>query len=78
MTDKQKKWYKAALIRVLYTFLEVALGYLTVGAAISEIHWGLMLSTSAVAALYSIVKSLVVGLPEIEPSLKPKDEDKDE
>ena len=80
MTDKQKKWmtwFKAVGIRALYTFLEAALGFLTVGAAISEINWMHMLSVSAVAAIISIVKSLIVGLPELEPGiLKPKDDDK--
>lgn len=82
MTDTQKKWmtwFKAVGIRALYTFLEAALGFLTVGAAISEINWKHMLSVSAVAAIISIVKSLIVGLPELEPDiLKPKEKEEDE
>lgn len=83
MTDESQKkwtkWFKAVGIRALYTFLEAALGFLTVGAAISEINWKHMLSVSAVAAIISIVKSLIVGLPELEPGiLKPKEKDEDE
>jgi len=58
-------WWKAAGIRALHTMAQVALGFLTVGAAISDVNWGLMLSTSLVAGGYSVIKSLAVGIPEV-------------
>lgn len=61
----KKDWLKAAGIRALKTFLQVALGFITVGAAISDINWGLMLSTATVAAIYSIATSIITGLPEV-------------
>lgn len=73
MTDGLIKWFKAAGIRALYTFLEVSLGFLTVGACISDINWTMMLSTSCVAALYSIVKSVLIGLPEVPNDFKNMD-----
>lgn len=66
-------WWKAAGIRALHTMAQVALGFLTVGAAISDVNWGLMLSTSLVAGAYSVVKSLAVGIPEV-----PESSDKSE
>lgn len=59
-------WCKAAGIRALHTMAQVALGFLTVGAAISDVNWGLMLSTSLVAGAYSVIKSLAVGIPEVD------------
>lgn len=79
MSENQKKWFRAAGIRALKTFLQVAVGFLTVGAAISDVNWGLMLSTSFVAALYSIFTSLITGLPEAPEGFKEdsNDEPKD-
>lgn len=68
-------WWKAVGIRSLHTMAQVALGFLTVGAAISDVNWGLMLSTSLVAGAYSVVKSLAVGIPEVpDESTRDKDE----
>lgn len=75
MTDQQKKWFKAAGIRALKTFLQVALGFITVGAAISDIKWGMMLSTAFVAGLYSIITSVITGLPEVPNDMKDEGED---
>ena len=46
---------------------ETALGMITVGAAISDVQWTHIASVSAVAGVYSLLKSLAVGLPEIMP-----------
>lgn len=75
MTDQQKKWFKAAEVRALKTFLQVALGFITVGAAISDIKWGMMLSTAFVAGLYSIITSVITGLPEVPNDMKDEGED---
>ena len=60
-----KKWFKAAGIRALYTIAETALGFITVGAAISDINWKMMASVSFVAGVASILKSIAVGIPEV-------------
>lgn len=54
----------AILKRALFTFAEVAASFITIGMAISEIDWKHVLSVSVVAAIYSILKSIVVGVPE--------------
>ena len=60
-----KKWAKAAGIRAVRTFAQVAGSMITVGAAISELDWGYIASVAVVAAIYSILTS-VAGLPEVE------------
>ena len=59
-----KKWAKAAGIRAIRTFAQVAGSMITVGAAISELDWGYIASVAVVAAIYSILTS-VAGLPEV-------------
>lgn len=60
-----KKWIKAAGIRAIKTFAQTAASLITVGALVSEIQWGMVLSAAAVAAVYSLLTS-VAGLPEVE------------
>ena len=60
-----KAFIEAALMRALYTFAEVMLGFLAVGMSFSEVQWGHALSVSVVATVISILKSIVVGMPEV-------------
>lgn len=60
-----KKWAKAAGVRAIRTFAQVAGSMITVGAAISELDWGYIASVAVVAAIYSILTS-VAGLPEVD------------
>lgn len=57
-------WFKAAGIRALKTFAQVALSMVTIGQAFTEVNWLHVLSVSAVAAILSILTSLA-GLPEV-------------
>ena len=59
------KWIKAAGIRAVKTFAQSFCSLITVGAVISEIDWGYILSVSAVAAIYSVATS-IKGLPEVD------------
>lgn len=61
-----KKFIVAALIRALRTFCQTFIGFIAVGAAISEIQWFRALSVSAVAAILSILTSIATGLPEVD------------
>lgn len=58
------EWFKAAGIRMLRTAAQVALGMLTVGMTISEVDWLNILSVSVVAAVYSLLTSIITDLPE--------------
>lgn len=55
---------KKILIRALHTAAQTALGMFTIGTTIKEVDWLNILSVSAVAAVYSILKSIAVGIPE--------------
>ena len=59
------KWAEKAGIRAVKTFAQTFVGFITVGAAVSEINWKYALSVSAVAFVYSVVIS-VAGIPEAE------------
>ena len=58
-----KKWAFAAGIRAVRTFAQSFASLITVGAVLSELDWGSIASTSAVAAIYSLATS-IAGLPE--------------
>lgn len=62
--DYWMQWIKAAGIRALKTFAQTAVGMITVGATIHEIDWVLVGSVSAVAAIASLLTS-IVGIPEV-------------
>ena len=55
----------ALLKRAAYTFAEVAVSMLTVGQAFTDVDWLHVLSVSGVAAIISLLKGIIVGLPEV-------------
>lgn len=57
-------WLKAMAIRALRTMAQTALTMITLGAAINDIDWQLLLSVSLVSGLYSVLTSIVTKLPE--------------
>ena len=59
------EWLKAAGIRMLRTAAQVALGMITVGMTIREVDWISIASVSAVAAIYSLLTSVITDLPEV-------------
>lgn len=61
-----KRFIVAALVRSLRTFCQTFIGFIAVGAALSEIQWLRALSVSAVAAILSILTSIATGLPEVD------------
>lgn len=64
MSEKTKKWIKAAGIRAIKTFAQSFVSMVGVGAAISEVNWPYVCSVACVAAGLSIMTSLA-GLPEV-------------
>ena len=66
MSEKLKDFAVKALISAVYTFAQTALSMITVGQAFFEVNWLNILSVAGVAAIYSLLKSIVVGLPEVE------------
>lgn len=65
MKLKSKEFIVALAKRALYTFAEVALSMLTIGQAFIDVDWLHVLSVSGVAAIISIFKGILIGLPEV-------------
>ena len=59
-----KDFLIAALIRAFKTACQVMLSMLTVGAAITSFDWLQILSITATSFVYSILTSIVFGIPE--------------
>lgn len=57
-------WVYAAVARAVKTVAQTALGMFTVGAAMSEIDWGYIMSVAAVSGIYSLLTSVATDLPE--------------
>lgn len=60
------EFWKAAGIRALRTFAQTAIATIGTASLLSEINWIMVLSASAVAALLSLLTSIVTGLPEVD------------
>jgi len=60
-----KDFWKAAGIRAIYTVAEVALGMISAATVLSEVDWKYTLSACAIAAIVSILKSIILGVPEV-------------
>ena len=58
------KWIHAAGIRAVKTAAQTALAGITVGAAMADVNWIMVLSTAGAAAIASLLTSLT-GLPEV-------------
>lgn len=59
-----KEFVKATIIRAIRTAAQVALSMLTIGMTMSEVDWKTLVSVSIVAMVYSILTSIITGLPE--------------
>ena len=57
MSDKTKKWIKAAAVRAVKTMAQTAVSLITVGNLITELDWVSIIGISATS---------VAGLPEVE------------
>ena len=65
MSDKTKKWIKAAGVRAVKTMAQIAVSLITVGNLITELDWVSTIGISATAGVVSMLTS-VAGLPEVE------------
>lgn len=60
-----KEWFHAAAIRAIKTCAQTAIATIGTTAAIGDVNWIMVGSTSAVAGVLSLLTSLA-GLPEVE------------
>ena len=65
MSDKTKKWIKAAGVIAVKTMAQTAVSLITVGNLITELDWVSIIGISATAGVVSMLTS-VAGLPEVE------------
>jgi len=64
MSNKTKKWLKAAGIRAVKTVAQTAVATIGSTAVLTEVHWLTVLSASVLAGILSLLTS-VAGLPEV-------------
>lgn len=65
MSEKTKKWLKAAGIRAAKTMAQTAVAMLPAAATIVAVDWLTVIGTAALAGVVSILTSLA-GLPEVQ------------
>lgn len=61
-----KNWWKAAGIRAIKTWAQSALGIIGTSYAMFDVNWAMVGSASILAAIVSILTSIVTGLPEVD------------
>lgn len=65
MDEYITKFAVSAGKRALWTFAETAVGMITVGQAFTEVNWVHIISVAGVAAVVSLLKSIVISMPEM-------------
>ena len=61
-----KKFLKCALVRMIKTMCQTAIGIIGASTLISEVDWLTCLSAVGMSGLLSLLTSIVGGLPEVE------------
>lgn len=61
---KTKEFWEAAALRAIWTFAESFLAIESTSRIIEDVDWHLTISAALFAAIISIAKSIVVGVPE--------------
>ena len=64
MSEKTKKWIKAAGIRAIKTSAQTAAATIGTAAAMDDVNWALVGSASVLSGILSLLTS-TAGLPEL-------------
>jgi hypothetical protein len=64
MSDKSKRWLKAAGVRAVKTMAQTFVATVGTAAIMSEVNWPAVVSASVLAGVLSLATS-VAGLPEV-------------
>ena len=59
------EFWKAAGVRAFRTFLQVILAVWTAGQLITEVDWKFVILSAFSSAVYSLLTSILAGLPEV-------------
>lgn len=65
MTDKMKRWVKAAGVRAVKTVAQTAVATIGTAAVLGAVDWRMVVSASLLAGVLSLLTS-VTGLPEVD------------
>ena len=60
-----KEFWRKAFIRAAHTVIQTALSTLTVVSISDNVNWGTVVSVSLLSGLYSLLKSISIGIPEV-------------
>ena len=61
-----KKFWKYAVTRAIHTMAQTAVAVIVSAFVLSDVHCGVVASATALAGIVSILKSIAVGVPEME------------
>lgn len=64
MSDKTKKWFKAAGIRAIKTVAQSAIGVIGAATVLGDVSWPMVASAAALSGVVSLLTS-IAGLPEV-------------
>ena len=64
MRMKMKRWFKAAAVRAMKTIAQTAAATIGTAAAMGQVDWVLVGSTSLLSGVLSLLTS-IAGLPEV-------------
>ena len=64
MSNKSKRWIKAAAVRAIKTVSQTAIATIGTAAVVGDVNWVMVRCASALAGVISILTS-VAGLPEV-------------
>ena len=65
MSEKTKKWIKAAGVRAIKTVAQTAVATIGTAAVLGAVDWRMVVSASLLAGVLSLLTS-VTGLPEVD------------
>ena len=65
MSDKTKKWIKAAGVRAVKTMAQTFIATIGTAAVLAAVDWKVVVSATVLAGILSVATS-VAGLPEVE------------
>ena len=64
MSNKSKRWIKAAAVRAIKTVAQTAIATIGTAAVIGDVKWVMVASASILSGILSVLTS-IAGLPEV-------------